>query len=90
MSGVIGGRVGACVFASSDRGAAPRASRLPNFSKKRSHWDKSRQVKYAASGAHLVHVPRLLNRPGFTRRNMKLVRKASSLGYGTRKRARRK
>ena len=61
MSGVIGGRVGACVFASSDRGAGS-ASRPPNFSKKRaqrscqvkSSPQQASQVKSAASGAHLI------------------------------------
>jgi hypothetical protein len=44
MSGVIGGRVGACVFASSDRGAGS-ASRPPNFSKSaRTGHVKSSQV----------------------------------------------
>jgi len=61
MSGVIGGRVGACVFASSDRGRL-RASRPPNFSKSartrscqvKSSPQQASQVKSAASGAHLI------------------------------------
>jgi hypothetical protein len=63
MSGVIGGRVGACVFASSDRGAqqAPRVS-TSQFLQKRAHRScqvksspqQASQVKSAASGAHLI------------------------------------
>jgi hypothetical protein len=61
MSGVIGGRVGACVFASSDRGAGLRVS-TSQFLQQRAHRScqvksspqQASQVKSAASGAHLI------------------------------------